>query len=120
TLVLGSVLLMATAVSALASISGSGQEVGSVLVSWLSPALLSAGLATFGTVWRSPAVGLLLSAFSWAMALFSERGDQVGTPLETVVTQVWTDPWISLPLAVVALGGATLLVTRSAYSLRDT
>lgn len=120
TLVLGSVLLMAVAVSVLAIVSGSGQWVGPILVSWLSPALLSAGLATFGTVWRSPAVGLLLGAFSWVMVLFPERGNQVSTPLETTVTQIWTNPWVSLPLAVVALGGATLLVARPAYSLRDT
>lgn len=120
TLVLGSVLLMATAVSALAVVSGSGQEVTAALTSWLSPALLGVGLATFGTVWRSPTVGLLFGAASWVMALIVVRGDLVGTVLGTATVQVWGNHWVALALAAATVGGATWLVARPAYGLRDT
>ncbi len=110
-LVLGALLLLATAVSVLAAAApASGQQAGAVIGGWLAPALLGAALTTFGAVWRSPAVGLAFGAVSWAMSVVALRDDLFGT----AVAVVWTHNGVALPLAVAALAAATWLVARPA------
>jgi hypothetical protein len=119
TLVLGLLLLMAVAVSALASVlPGGGGGVGSVVGSWLSPALLGAGVTTFGAVWRSPATGLAFGAVSWAVAVAIVRGGLLGTTVGAAVAPLWTDLWVSLTIAALALAAASWLVARPESHLR--
>lgn len=115
TFVLGAILLMAAAVSTLAAaLPGSGQETGSVIGVWLSPALLGAGLTTFGAVWRAPAVGMAFGAVSWTMSVVAGRDDLFGPTAGAAAAAVWTHNGVSLPLAVLTLAGATWLASRPA------
>ncbi|RNL84587.1 hypothetical protein [Halostreptopolyspora alba] len=115
TFVLGALVLTATAVSVLAAaLPGSGHAAGSLIGSWLGPALLGVGLTTFGAVWRSPAVGLAFGAVSWTMSLVATRDDLVGTTVGSVVAAVWTHNGVALTLAALTLAAAARLAARSA------
>ncbi|QVQ54553.1 zf-HC2 domain-containing protein [Spiractinospora alimapuensis] len=117
-LVLGAVLGLGLAVSALAAaFPGAGQPVASLIGAWMTPALLGVSLTVFGAVWRSPAVGLVFGAASWALAVASIHGALASTRLGTVATLLWGSHALVLVLATVALGAAARLVARPARAL---
>ena len=111
-LVLGAVLALAVAVSALAGAVPGGRPFPELVGSWLPPALLGAALTVFGTVWRSPAVGLALGGVSWAMALAVLRWNTATTVFGAVAAPLWADLTASVTVAALVFAGAAWLVAR--------
>lgn len=111
-LVLGAVLALALAVSALAGALPGGRPFPELVGSWLPPALLGAALTVFGTVWRSPAVGLVLGGVSWAMALAVFRWNTATSVFGAVAAPLWADLTASVAVAALVFAGAAWLVAR--------
>lgn len=116
-LVLGAVLALAVAVSALAGAVPGGRPFPELVGSWLPPALLGAALTVFGTVWRSPAVGLVLGGVSWAMALAVLRWNTPTSVLGAVAAPLWADLTASAIVAALVFVGAAWLVARPARNV---
>ena len=116
-LVLGTVLALAFAVSALAGAVPGGRPLPDLVGSWLPPALLGAALTVFGTVWRSPAVGLVLGGVSWAMALAVLRSSTATGVFGAVAAPLWADLTASVTVAALVFAGAAWLVTRPGRSV---
>lgn len=115
TLVLGVLVAAGSAVSALAAaLPGSGYQPGPLIGSWLAPALLGAAVTTFGAVWRSPAVGMVFGAASWAMSAIAIREDLFGTTVGAAVTAVWAHDGVLVIAAGLALAAAARLAARPA------
>lgn len=111
-LVLGTVLALAVAVSGLAGAVPGGRPFPDLVGSWLPPALLGTALTVFGTVWRSPAVGLVLGGVSWAMAVAALRWGTATGVLGAVTAPLWADLTASLTVAALVFAGAAWLVAR--------
>jgi len=111
-LVLGAVLALAVAVSALAGAVPGGRPFPDLVGSWFPPALLGAALTVFGTVWRSPAVGLVFGGVSWAMAVAALRWNTVTDGLGAVAAPLWADLTASVAVAALVFAGAAWLVAR--------
>lgn len=117
-IVLGAVFGLGLGVSGLAAaLPGTGQPGGVLIGTWLTPALLGVSLTVFGAVWRSPAVGLILGAATWLLAVASVHGALASTGIGTVAELLWASHAVVLTLAAAALAGAALLVSRPARQL---
>lgn len=89
-----------------------------VIASWLGPALLSAALAAFGAVWRSPLVGAGLGLGAWGLGVAAIARTGEGA-LDAVGTAVWTTGPLTLGAAAALLAAAAVLVSRPARVLAD-
>ncbi|MBE2998659.1 hypothetical protein IDM40_08075 [Nocardiopsis sp. HNM0947] len=115
-LVLGTVLALGAGVSALAGALPGAGAFPDLVGSWFPPALLGAALTVFGTVWRSPAVGLVLGGVSWAVAVVVLRWGPAESPVTAVAAPLWSDLAAASAVAALALAGAAWLVARPGRS----
>ncbi|RCV52817.1 hypothetical protein [Marinitenerispora sediminis] len=116
--VLGIDLVAATAASLLLGALDRAAGPLPLVGAWLGPALLSAGLAVFGSVWRSPALGATLALTAWAAGTVAALGglaDGVGHGLAAV----WATNPATLALACALFAAAAWLVSRPARTLPE-
>lgn len=118
-LVVGVDLLAATVLSvAVGGLAGVG--VTGLVALWLGPALLTASLAAFGSVWRSPAVGAVLGGLGWLAGAAAAVGDLLPLPgaVLRVAAVMWSTNVGTLAAALLLVGAAAFLVTRPGHVLR--
>ncbi|MDA2814526.1 hypothetical protein O4J56_28035 [Nocardiopsis sp. RSe5-2] len=120
--VVGAVLAAAAGASAAAAaVSGAPLSAAALIASWLGPTLLGTGLAVFGTVWRSPAVGASLGSGSWLMSMVATRAAPLGAlppGVRDSIGALWTTTPVSLAAATALFAAAAWLVSRPDRSLR--
>ncbi|MDA8369787.1 MAG: hypothetical protein M0026_07930 [Nocardiopsaceae bacterium] len=87
---------------------------------WLGPALLTAALAAFGSVWQSPMAGALLGGCGWLTGAVATAGDLLPVPgsFLRVAAAAWTTNAGTLTAALLLIGAAAFLVTRPRHDLR--
>lgn len=114
-LVVGVDLVAATVLTAVVGWLPDGDAgVVRLVALWLGPALLTAALAAFGSVWHSPVVGAALGGFGWLAGVAAAAGDLLPVPgaLFGVFATVWTTNVGTLTAALLLVGAAAFLVSR--------
>ncbi|MDT0301348.1 hypothetical protein [Streptomonospora wellingtoniae] len=120
-LVVGVDLIAAAALSAaLARLPGGGADAAGLVAVWLGPALLTAALAVFGSVWQSPMAGAVLGGCGWLTGVAAAAGHLLPAPgaLLGAAATVWTTNAGTLAAALLLVAAAAVLVTRPGRALR--
>lgn len=113
-LVLAADVLAGFATSAVLAAAGHPGGFGGLVAAWLGPALLSAGVALVGTVWRGTWLGALGGALVWGVgSLATAPSARADVGLGALGSRVWA----TTPLTV---GAAVLLLGLAAYLVRGT
>ncbi|WP_017569405.1 hypothetical protein [Nocardiopsis halotolerans] len=114
-LVVGADLVAATVLTVVVGwLPGGDAGVVRLVALWFGPALLTAALAAFGSVWHSPTVGAVLGGCGWLAGVAATAGDLLPVPggLLRVAATVWTTNVGTLAAALLLIGAAAFLVTR--------
>lgn len=102
--VLAGNLAGATAASGVLVVAGQPGGFGALVAAWLGPALLSAGVALLGTVWRGPWLGALAGALVWAVGSASTAPSaRVDVGLGALASRLWATTPLTLTVAVLLL-----------------
>ncbi len=115
TVVVGFDLLAATAASAVLAATTSAGSFSALVAAWLGPALLSAGVALLGTVWRGGWLGGALGAAVWVLGTMSTlpMAHTVDAGMGAVATRLWATTPATVAAGVLLLALAVAVGARS-------